>query len=353
MSTKRTTSELPRATADAASDDVASLIGRYLPSWLTSLVFHLSLVLMLALLVVTDGSWKSESIALRFETGAAQSDGMGELEDAIEMPSELPDASAEQPADPIAEALADDALDMLPIEMAELPRASRLTGSLVGHEEDGGGASGGDGINLAPVRTQVFGLAAEGTRFVYVFDRSESMNSELAYNSEGTTVFSITPLQAAKAELLRSLKDLDAGHEFGIVFYNHSPWLFTLNSKARSVLPATDDNKRKARQFVMSMYGHGKTNHMKPLEIALRMRPDVIFLLTDGEKKDDLTRSELKRLGRLNDGRTTINVVQFCYKTETESELIALAEENGGQHVFFNIARLGPAMAAQQRPPVP
>ena len=32
------------------------------------------------------------------------------------------------------------------------------------------------------------------------------------------------------------------------------------------------------------------TQHVKPLEIALRMKPDVIFLLTDGEEKDDPSR---------------------------------------------------------------
>jgi hypothetical protein len=354
MSMKRIISEPPPAANAEPSDDVTKLVARYLPSWLASLVVHLALVLLLALVVVHDAGWKSEAIALRFESGAdALADGLGQLEDAIEMPSQLPAESAEDPTETLIESLAEDAVDAPRLELAEMSRASLLAGLTSGKDEGTAGSAGGEGINLGPVRTEVFGLAAEGSRFVYVFDRSESMNSELAYTSEGTTVFSITPLQAAKAELLRSLDDLETAHEFGIVFYNHSPWLFTLDRKSRSVLPATPENKRRAGRFVSSMYGQGKTNHMKPLEIALRMRPDVIFLLTDGEQKDDLNRTELKRLSRLNDGRTRINVVQFCYKTQTESELVDLAKDNGGQHVFFNIARLGPTMIGQNTPPSP
>ena len=171
-----------------------------------------------------------------------------------------------------------------------------------------------DGISLGPVRTGVFGLADEGTDFVYVFDRSESMNSVLTFTSEGQAVFSITPLDAAKAELLKSLKDLKANNHFGMVFYNHSPWLFTLGRKAHGMIAATSTNKSRAAAFVASMYGQGKTFHLKPLEIALTMRPDVIFLMTDGEEKDDPTPEQLAQLKRLNDGRTKINVVQFVFQ---------------------------------------
>ena len=45
--------------------------------------------------------------------------------------------------------------------------------------------------------------------------------------------------------------------------------------------------------------------------MALRMHPDVIFLLTDGDPPDDLTKDELARLERLNSSGTIINVIQI------------------------------------------
>ena len=86
----------------------------------------------------------------------------------------------------------------------------------------------------------------EGTKFVYVFDRSESMNSVLSYISEGKTIFSITPLEAAKAELIRSLEDLHSGNGFGVVFYNHEPFVFSLGAAkidAGGSLPASKSMK--------------------------------------------------------------------------------------------------------------
>ena len=235
-----------------------------------------------------------------------------------------------------------EAVEPLDIKLAELPRGSVFTGEALGDDEGDSGIAGGAAVN--PARTEVFGLVAEGTQFVYVFDRSESMNSELTYTSEGSPILSVTPLEAAKAELLRSLKDLDSGHQFGIVFYNHSPWLFTLARRSKPMLAATLKNKQRAGAFVRTIYGQGKTNHTKPLEIALRMRPDVIFLLTDGETKDDLSPTELASLSRLNDGRTRINVVQFCYRPRSGGGLVQLAEDNGGQHIYYNIRQLGREM---------
>jgi hypothetical protein len=343
----------PRAQEPTLADDVVAQMGQSLPSWLTSLVFHLVLVLLLALLAVSDGTWHSDAISLDVRSGSEPTaDSFGQLEAAAEMPSPL---AAETP-DRVAESLADlpaaDAAIVPEIQLAELPASSVPGGSTSHDDASAASAGGGSGLDITPARTAVFGLADEGTRFVYVFDRSESMNSVLTYSSEGTTVFSITPLEAAKAELLRSLKDLNRGHHFGIVFYNHSPWLFTLGRTSRSILPATLENKQRASAFVSSMYGQGKTNHVKPLELALQLRPDVIFLLTDGEEKDDPTPVELARLRRLNDGQTRINVIQFCYKPQTGGALAQLAEENGGRHLFFNISQLGPRMMDGSVPPI-
>src|SRR5262245_48566300 len=60
------------------------------------------------------------------------------------------------------------------------------------------------GRNLAPaVETRVFGLRGNGSRFVYVFDRSSSM--------EGA------PLSAAKRELIGSLQSLQSVHQFQVI----------------------------------------------------------------------------------------------------------------------------------------
>ena len=355
----------PPRTDGVPDENVEHVLRDNLPSWLASLVAHLSLVLLLALLVVGDGSLGRGGIALDVALGVADGagDGADPLEDAIAMPSELSAPPIANPNAESVETIENELVEQPEIKSPEIPTSVRspeaVHSALVGAGAGlGQGHAKGDdrddgGIGLAPVRTQVFGVAGEGTDFVYVFDRSESMNSVLSYTSEGTTVFSITPLDAAKAELLRSLDDLQARHRFGIVFYNHSPWLFTLEKRSQAMLAATSNNKQRAASFVASVYGYGKTQHVKPLEIALRMRPDVIFLLTDGEEKDDPSADQLQQLRRLNDGRTRINVVQFCFRPRSGGALVQLAEENGGRHIFFNITRLGPKMPGMEPQPPP
>lgn len=322
------------------SPSAAREIYGLLPSWLMSLVVHLSLVLLLALLnVVGDGGWHDTTITLDTTTDAPEGPGEDEtLAAAIEVPSELAESEPAESVPPEVASLVPQPQLSAQIEMVD-PAGNAGALAALGIDPDDVGSGS------APAQTAVFGLAAEGETFVYVFDRSESMKSTLSYLSEGTTVFSITPLEAAKTELVRSLGDLDRSQRFHILFYNHQVWLFDPGRAAKRLVPATSENKRRASSFVASVYGQGGTRHVKPLEVALQMRPDVIFLLTDGEAKDDPSDAQLAALRRLNDGRTKINVIQFVYTPITDSKLVRLATENGGRHIFFNIARLGPGMA--------
>ena len=178
--------------------------------------------------------------------------------------------------------------------------------------------------------TKLFGLEARGSKFVYVFDRSGSMgeHKNLA-------------LRKAKEELLSSLNDLSDRQQFYIVFYNEEPRLFEAGSARNQLVFATDDNKERAKRFISNIGAEGGTDHMSALSVALRLHPDVIFLLTDGEAKDDPSAEDLKRLERLNSGEASINVIQFAAAPRPDSALVQLAEQNRGEHVVIDIAKYG------------
>jgi von Willebrand factor type A domain len=187
-------------------------------------------------------------------------------------------------------------------------------------------------------RTKVFGLEAQGTKFVYVFDRSGSMGEDHG-----------KPLKAAKAELLASLADLDEHNQFYIIFYNQEPRLFDGGPAKGQLVFATPENKQAATDFVNSITADGNTNHTSALMAAICLRPDVIFLLTDGEEKDDLTAADLDRIDRLNGGGASINVIQFAPTPRPGSSLVELAKSNRGQNVFIDPAKL-PVRAAAKTP---
>jgi hypothetical protein len=324
---------------ESADDRRASWrIPEFLPGWLTSLVVHLSLVLLLAMVqVLGDGGLREAAIALDCRSVAAD-----EPADADMMAAAIELAAVPAPSQRD---------ESKTIEIAEPATSAQLASQIELVDPSGGLAAaaarapGDVASEPGAVRTEVFGLAAEGRRFVYVFDRSESMNSILAFTSGGKTVFSMTPLEAAKAELLKSLADLDRRHEFHVLFYNHEVWQFETGASSHRLVPATPEYKRRAAEFVRGVYGHGNTRHVRPLEAALRMRPDVIYLLTDGEEKDDPSAAELARLRRMNRAGTKINVIQFCMTPRTDGALVRLANDSGGRHVFMNLRSLALSLA--------
>jgi hypothetical protein len=176
-------------------------------------------------------------------------------------------------------------------------------------------------------QTSFFGLEAAGRRFVYVLDRSGSMGEP-----------GNKPLRAAKDELVKSLDRLGGLHQFVLIFYNQEPSVFAGDAPGR--LPfGTDIEKAQARNFVEAISAQGGTDHFNALAKAVKLNPDVIFLLTDGEQKDDLTAEELADIQRMNRSVARIYVVQFASAPYASNSLVRLAEENRGQHTYLDIRK--------------
>jgi hypothetical protein len=209
----------------------------------------------------------------------------------------------------------------------------------------GSGALAGEGVGSASgltaeprgsnqlrggsARTAVFGAVGEGHRFVYVFDRSGSMDG---HNG--------APLNAAKAELLNSLKSLDQVHQFQIIFYNEEPRVFNPSGVAGRLVFGNDQNKYLAQKFVGSITADGATRHEEALVMALRLAPDVIFFLTDADEPR-MTARQLAHVVRTNQG-TSINAIEFGYGPQTDADnfLVKLARQNGGRHVYVDVSKL-------------
>jgi hypothetical protein len=177
-------------------------------------------------------------------------------------------------------------------------------------------------------RTKLFGIAAEGYKFVYVFDRSGSMGGEGRQS-----------LRAVKAELIRSLNQLNSVHQFQIVFYNERPVVFNPTGTSGRLAFATEENKERVVRFLDSISAIGGTDHENALRLAIRFHPDVIFFLTDADDPK-LTSAQLAKIARLAAG-TIIHAVEFGPgpKPAGDSFLAALARQNGGKYVYIDISK--------------
>jgi hypothetical protein len=309
-----------------------------LPSWLLSLVFHLGVMVLLG--VTLRLSPRPGAAAERIaEVGIIEKHTEGDTEffvdgaaagdtDAAAAPdaaeTSLQEVLSDHPAPDLSAALPDDSPQVIG------PGALEGNGGSVAAEPGvrpgGSGRGAGD---LGKGVTQVFGIPGEGTKFVYVFDRSYSMGGPAP-----------RPLDAAKAELIASLKSLDKIHQFQIIFYNDHPERFQERGQPNKLFFATDQNKREAERFIRGITALGGTQHEDALLLALSLQPDVIFFLTDADKPI-LWPGQLAKIKRRAAG-ITINAIEFGFGPpgERDNFLKQLARENGGRHAYVNVARL-------------
>ena len=191
----------------------------------------------------------------------------------------------------------------------------------------------GLGFSIAPkeggkARTSLFGVVGEGYKFVYVFDRSGSMGGAGA-----------DALQAVKAELLKSLEQLDTVHQFQIVFYNERSVVFNPSGTAGRLAFATERNKDRARRFLDSIKAVGGTAHEEAIEQAIRLQPEVIYFLTDADDPK-LTAKQLEKIRNRAAG-IRINAIEFGSgpKPEGTSFLAVLARQNAGGYAYVDISQ--------------
>jgi hypothetical protein len=320
---------------------------RRLPAWFLSLTMHLFLLLVFGWLVQVSPEGavvepdRTGGIVLAQQSGGEEIQYFSETDadqqgdaDAVQLDPAFQDQS--EPSDaanalPAADAMPFDSGVALPSSegAANLPGDRGLDALLAASERAGGRIARNLGGHEA--ETSVFGLSGTGNKFVYVFDRSGSMNG-----------FGGRPLAAAKAELIESVQSLDKTHRFQIIFYNHHPTIFNPfpNQPAR-MLTGSEAHREMAENYVRNMAATGGTEHMEALRMALAMHPDVIFFLTDADDPQ-LTRGELDEIRRRNRRvGATIHAIEFGIGPfRGRNFLVQLAEQNDGRHAYVDVTQL-------------
>lgn len=338
MTTPSPPRPLPASSGEAAGAKEI-LPNHPVPAWLLSLGVHLVLLITLALVLrpvqrgAADEPGRTGGIVL-VKQGDGQTEYLTEsdlLSDdaAVDEASQL---QGDQGLPSSDNAPVDIAAFMAPGDFGAGP-LSDLESALPG--TDGMLEAGGPPqVSGAQVTTKVFGVEGTGSRFLYVFDRSASM--------EG---FEGRPISAAQHELIASLESLQPQHQFQIVFYNERPTIFNpFPSAPPQMLFATAENKELAARFVRQIRGEGGTRHMAALREAVNMGPDVIFFLTDADVPR-LTDDELIQIERWNRARASINTIEFGSGSQRSADnfLVKIARRNDGQHVYIDVTKLRPA----------
>jgi hypothetical protein len=324
------------------------------PRWtrasVLSVLFHASAILLLALLLPKarpGGPWAdNRAITIALESESEDEDYYADEEaptsDAAQSAVEISSDAATSDSAAAAEGGAPSPFDDTPPvdPRGALPAPADFQGAAGASQLAATGATGlldGPGARTRPTggraRTKVFGVSGEGYKFAYVFDRSGSMGGS-----------GHSALAAAKAQLKASLNDLGETHQFQIIFYNEKPTIFPIAGHIGRLVWGTPQNKLQANRFIDGIIADGATRHEEALMAALKMGADVIFFLTDADQPE-LTPAQLARIHARNSGGTMINTIEFGLGPQVDRRnfLVKLAEQNGGQHVYFDVSKLGAA----------
>lgn len=299
----------------------------------TSFVFH-SIVLLIIGLVVLN-SLPAEKLVARLDARLAQDHKNEPIPDQLPSitvvnPSEAA-GGTNRPVDIVGatEEAADDIFlaesTSLKFEIAAFhghPGPAKAVSSpmpkqagLAGGKGKGNGL--GDGIGNG---AKFFGIAPSGRRIVYVVDCSGSMNSK--YEHEVVK----TRFNRVRLELVNSIGQMDVDSEFYVIFFNNE----VISMPTEEMQLATKENKEKYLRWVATASaGGGPTDPREALYKALKLGPEVVYFLTDGEFHPRINRDLLA----LHQYHAKIHT--FAFGTNLgEFVLKKLALRNGGEYLF-------------------
>ena len=300
--------EEKEAEEQTSMDTVMDWLALYLPSWGTSVVLHAAVLILAAFF-----AWQSYAVQPPFEYKSA-------------VVAQSPKKTVKRPRP--QNKMHDDETSRGKM----IPRPS----SLVRHMENpfpdvasnkmevlevigvGGGGKefgGFEGLGTGSGRgSGFFGAGGEARKIVYVVDRSGSMTDSIDY---------------VKFELKRSIGELGEEKEFHVIFYSSGP---PVEMPTRRLVNATDRNKQLAFEFIDGVIPQGETDPSKALERAFDVKPELIYLLTDGEFDKAIVGLVKKQNAG---GQVTVHTIGFLYRMG-EQVLKQIAEENEGNYKFVS-----------------
>lgn len=187
-----------------------------------------------------------------------------------------------------------------------------VAGTFSGGLGDGDGVGDGSGDNF-------FGPPGDSSTFVFVLDRSGSMSS-LHSQAEQFTRF-----QRLQLELIKFIRQLQPSQRFYVIFFNEFPEPMP----TPTMVPATDNNKAMYLEWVARLRPEGMTDPRASLRLAMKLQPDQIYFLSDGDLSD-LHRNQVLRL---KPGRWKLNT--FTFGSRFAEFMKALADIHNGNYTMI------------------
>lgn len=326
--------EPPPVAAEAEANEVpiaseAALRWSVVPGWLVSLVVHLCFLIALGLLTLPPLLRQEETTIAAAILAPPQ---LETLADVVITPplEEVQHVAVDAPAGALA-------------ELTDLTNEASLgegAGEYVQNDVDAIDVgemgevfgSGGKGLKVlggGNGSAEFFGVKAGGRRFVFIVDSSNSMRGQ--------------KFTDAKEELMYAVRRLDKSQAFYVIFFDQDALRMFDSDKAEPAerpVAATLANIQKLETWMKTVENERRTDPYDAVKFALEMRPDAIFILSDGQFTDrGRTVEYLARENIVDDAaygkspRVVVHTIGF-YSKDGEVTLEAIAKAYKGTYRF-------------------
>lgn len=296
-------------------------------SWFVSTLAHLAVLVLLGFMTLANNPPKDQ---LAFTASASESS-----EETMETFS-IESSEPSEPTEPVSEtayeisemgtmAVTEVSMD-LPPAPAVLSTSDLLSSSSSSLNSSMMKSLKGD----SHTKMQFCGVDGGGSHFVYLVDSSGSMRDGF---------------QSAREELLGSIDQLTPDQRFYVIFFDEEPEYMRIQDPNRdepASVAATPENKRRLRSWAMTVEMNKGKAPYDVLPFALTLRPDVIFLLSDGEfptRIEEILRDQNheENLFGENGPISIVHTIRYHgvegqVGRDAEATMVKIAKENGGQY---------------------
>jgi hypothetical protein len=178
-----------------------------------------------------------------------------------------------------------------------------------------------NGKSLAGSGSSFFGIESSGEKFVFVVDSSRSMEGKRW-------------MQANK-ELMRSVTALGPTQKFYVICFDQvARPAFDLHPSEVNFLASSNNSRRRLKQWIQNLTLGSNTRPAEALRMALALKPDAIYLLSDGELEDESYQMLATANHDPKTGQTIVPIHTISLFSTAGKELLELiASNNGGKFV--------------------
>jgi len=231
---------------------------------------------------------------------------------------------------------------MLPLDPSQLISDQMASLSNVEAMGSGSGAASAGAGGFGDKGMSFLGIQSSGQRILLLFDVSSSVTHKAAKAG--------VPLEKIQQETINLIRKLPITSKFGIIQFtqNYKPF-------SKELLPATDNNRTAALNWVQtewvtkgSMSESSKVisnsqGLIGVLDLAAEMKPDVIFIISDGSFQwkagggsgTILWTVVKKRITEnlCKSGDCKVNFIAFEAKSDDTKEMRGISQRSGGKMI--------------------